>query len=131
LTQGLDLGVGWYPPTNRTRNRFSESLMASNRHVIQASHIFSSFRISRAARSRSATSRRLAIASAVTRPCLWAFWLPFGASVDGPPCIRHRPFFIAGDWHGFPLRVEEHPGGRVYRAGSRYGNHKLHSPLIE
>jgi len=21
---------------------------------------------------------------------------------DGPPCIRHRPFAIAGDWHGVP-----------------------------
>src|SRR5262249_13832929 len=39
------------------------------------------------------------------RPCFKAFWLPFGAPGDGPPCIRQRPFFIAGDWHGLPRRV--------------------------
>ena len=22
-----------------------------------------------------------------------------------PPCIRHRPLVIAGDWHGVPVRV--------------------------
>jgi hypothetical protein len=51
---------------------------------------------SRAARSRPATSRRRAIASALNRPCFQAFRLPFGAPRDGPPCIRHRPFGIAG-----------------------------------
>jgi hypothetical protein len=39
------------------------------------------------------------------RPCLKAFRLPFGAPGGGPPCVRHLPFSIAGDWHGFPLRV--------------------------
>ena len=34
-----------------------------------------------------------------------AFLLPFGAPGDAPPCIRQRPFAIAGDWHGVPLRV--------------------------
>jgi hypothetical protein len=34
-----------------------------------------------------------------------AFQLPFGAPGEGPPCIRHLPFAIAGGWHGFPLRV--------------------------
>jgi hypothetical protein len=34
-----------------------------------------------------------------------AFLLPFGAPGDGPPCIRQRPFFIAGDWHGLSRRV--------------------------
>ena len=24
---------------------------------------------------------------------------------DGPPCIRHLPFAVAGDWHRLPLRV--------------------------
>jgi hypothetical protein len=24
---------------------------------------------------------------------------------DGPPCIRHMPFAVAGDWHRLPLRV--------------------------
>ena len=52
-----------------------------------------------------AISRRRAIASTVYRPCLSAFRLPFGAPGDGPPCIRQRPFFIAGDWHGVPRRV--------------------------
>ena len=28
-----------------------------------------------------------------------------GAPVDFPPCILHRLFLIAGDWHGFSLRV--------------------------
>jgi hypothetical protein len=31
--------------------------------------------------------------------------IPFGAPDDGPLCIRHLPFAIPGDWHGFPLRV--------------------------
>ncbi len=38
-------------------------------------------------------------------PCFKAFWLPFGAPGDDPPCIRQRPLAIAGDRHGFPLRV--------------------------
>ena len=28
--------------------------------------------------------------------------LPFGAPGDVPPCIRQRPFGIAGDWHSVP-----------------------------
>jgi hypothetical protein len=47
----------------------------------------------------------MVIASAVYRPCFKAFLFPFGAPGDGPPCIRQRPFFIAGDWQGFPLLV--------------------------
>jgi len=31
--------------------------------------------------------------------------IAFGAPGEGPPCIRHLPFAIAGDWHGLPLRV--------------------------
>src|SRR5256885_16760113 len=46
-----------------------------------------------------------AIAAAVKRPVFRAFRLFLGAPGDGPPCIRHLPFAIAGDWHGFPLRV--------------------------
>jgi hypothetical protein len=38
-------------------------------------------------------------------PCLKAFLLAFGAPGDRPPCIRQRPFGIAGDWHGLPLLV--------------------------
>jgi hypothetical protein len=34
-----------------------------------------------------------------------AFPFPLGGPVDVPPCIRQRPFFIAGDWHGAPRRV--------------------------
>jgi hypothetical protein len=51
------------------------------------------------ARTNAETERRRAIASAVYRPCLRAFLFPFGAPGDIPPCIRHRPFGIAGDWH--------------------------------
>jgi hypothetical protein len=36
-----------------------------------------------------------------------AFRLPFGAPDAGPPCIRHLPFAIAGDWRGFLLRVRD------------------------
>ena len=49
--------------------------------------------------------RRSAIASTVYHPCFRAFLFPFGAPGDGPPCIRQRPFGIAGDWQGLPLRV--------------------------
>jgi hypothetical protein len=36
---------------------------------------------------------------------LSAFLFPFGAPGDGPPCIRQRPFGIAGDRHGLPFLV--------------------------
>jgi hypothetical protein len=35
---------------------------------------------------------------------LQTFLLPFGAPVDRPPCIRHRPFGIAACWHGCAMR---------------------------
>ena len=55
---------------------------------------------------RSATSsRRSAIELAVQRPCLRAVVLPIGAPGDVPPCIRQRPFSIAGDRHDVPFRV--------------------------
>src|SRR6476659_799243 len=50
-------------------------------------------------------NRRRARASAVYHPCFSAFLFPFGAPGEGPPCIRQRPFGIAGDWQGLPLRV--------------------------
>ena len=28
--------------------------------------------------------------------------IPLWCARRSPPCIRHRPFFIAGDWHGLP-----------------------------
>jgi hypothetical protein len=52
-----------------------------------------------------ASNRRIAIASAVYSPCFKAFLFPFGAPGDVPPCIRQRPFFIAGDRQDFPLLV--------------------------
>lgn len=60
-----------------------------------------------------ARSRRIAIASAVYRPCFKAFLFPFGAPGDGPPCIRQRPFFIAGDRQAFPLLVFAHSAGWI------------------
>src|ERR1051325_6924791 len=57
------------------------------------------------ARIRAVTSRRRESASAVYRPCLNAFPLPFGAPGDSPPCIRQRPFGIPGDRQGLPRRV--------------------------
>ena len=45
------------------------------------------------------------MASAEYRPCLYAFLFPVGAPGDVAPCIRQRPFGVAGDWHGIPLRV--------------------------
>src|SRR5208282_508636 len=45
------------------------------------------------------------IASAVNCPCFRAFRLPRGAPGDNPPCILQRPFGIAGDRQGLPLRV--------------------------
>jgi hypothetical protein len=43
--------------------------------------------------------------SMVTRPCLKELRLPFGAPGDRPPCIRQRPFGIAGDRHRLPFLV--------------------------
>ena len=52
------------------------------------------------------TSVRFAIASFVNAPCLYMpLRLPFGAPGDAPPCIRQRPFGIAGARHGAALRV--------------------------
>jgi hypothetical protein len=55
--------------------------------------------------SSHAIDLRRAIASAVKLPCFNAFLLPTGAPGDFPPCIRHRPFDIAGDWQADFLRV--------------------------
>jgi hypothetical protein len=49
------------------------------------------------ARARASAARLLANAP--------AFRLPFGAPGEGPPCIRQRPFGIAGDRHWLPRRV--------------------------
>jgi hypothetical protein len=74
-------------------------------------------------RRSDANSRPRAIASAVYRPCLNAFLLPFGAPGDFPPCIRQRPFGIAADRHWLPLRVRApHRGlrcmGNLFGIGS-------------
>jgi hypothetical protein len=53
-------------------------------------------------------------------PCFHAFWLPLGAPVAFPPCIRHLPFAIDPFRHGFPL----------LREGARRlvdGRHPLHA----
>jgi hypothetical protein len=85
-----------------------------SRHASIIHHIRSPvFERAFVARNSSRISCRLAIASAVYRPCLSACLLPFGAPGESPPCIRHRPFFIAGDWHGLPRRVRaRHRGAR-------------------
>jgi hypothetical protein len=70
-----------------------------------------------------AESRRLfEIASLENRPCLNAFWFPFGAPGEGPPCIRHLPFAIAGDWHGLPLRVRAPQRFPISQFGNEGGN---------
>src|SRR5690348_7429303 len=56
-------------------------------------------------RIRAEKCRRPSIALPVYRPCLRAFLLPVGAPGDPPPCIRQRPFRIAGDRHCWALRV--------------------------
>jgi len=35
---------------------------------------------------------------------------PFGAPSDAPPCVRQRPFGIAGDRHGLPRKALSRPG---------------------
>jgi len=44
---------------------------------------------------------------------LRAFRLPFGAPGEGPPCIPHLPFAIAGDWQDFPFLVHPAMPGRA------------------
>lgn len=47
-------------------------------------------------------------------PCFQAFWLPSGAPLPLPPCIRHRALpLIAGERHGWPERV------RAWQRGAR------------
>jgi hypothetical protein len=44
----------------------------------------------------------LAVPACFHMPFRW----PFGPPLPGaPPCIRHRPFGVAGDWQGVPRRV--------------------------
>lgn len=52
------------------------------------------------------TSARFARASFEKSPCLnMPLRSPFGAPGDAPPCMRQRPFGIAGARHGVALRV--------------------------
>ena len=57
--------------------------------------------------------------SALRPPCFQAFLFPFGGPGDLPPCNLHRPFGIAGDWHGFPDLLERarHRGARCMGKG--------------
>ena len=55
--------------------------------------------------NREPIARRRATESDDHRPSLSAFLLPLGAPGDLPPCMRHLPFGIAGDWHGLPFLV--------------------------
>jgi len=83
----------------------SKTLM--NFAPIHQAIVYSPYTLARAfmARIKPEISRRRAMASAVYRPCLSAFLFPFGAPGDIPPCIRHRPFGIAGARHDFRFRV--------------------------
>ena len=54
-------------------------------------------------RSTSLMARRNSKAAVERRPRLKVFRLPSGASAERPPCIRHRPFSIAGPQHGRPV----------------------------
>ena len=55
----------------------------------------------------------------VRPPCFQAFLFPCGGPGDLPPCSLHRPFGIAGDWHGFPDLLERarHRGARCMGKG--------------
>jgi hypothetical protein len=59
----------------------------------------------RAVRISSAIDLRKVMASTVWRLCFKAFLFPFGAPGEFPPCIRQRPFDMAGDWQRLPLLV--------------------------
>jgi hypothetical protein len=97
------------PPRTAVRlalaDRAEEWISSENEWITRFAQLASSVAPARErmARMSAATSRRPAIASALYRPCLKAFRLPFGAPVDRPPCIRHRPFGIAACWHGCPV----------------------------
>ena len=75
-------------------------------------------------RKSAARSRRSATAPALYRPCLRALALPIGAPGEAPPCIRQRPFAIAGDWHGVSARV------RAWQRGLRCMGNLLCMGLI-
>ena len=53
---------------------------------------------------------------AVLPPWVSALELPMGAPRALPPCIRHRPFRIAGARHGQPLRVRAPQRGAPFSA---------------
>ena len=67
--------------------------------------------VSRIWEIKAESMRRLAMAAAVYRPCFRAFRLPFGAPGLAPPCMRHLPFGMAGDWQDIPERVRAQQRG--------------------
>lgn len=60
-------------------------------------------------------NRRISIADRDQYPCFQALLLPFGAPGDFPPCRRHLPFGIAGDWQAMPERVRAKQRGAARR----------------
>jgi hypothetical protein len=86
-------------------------------------YFISTNRLASALSSR--TRLRICSISAVRRPCVvWAARIrarPSGVRgpVLSPPCRRQRRrFFIAGDWHGLPLRVRAPQRGQDCANGS-------------
>ena len=100
------LAASYSSPSRLKVLRHTKSSVAECPSVASSLRRYHDFPASaRISRTSAATSRRRAIASALYRPCFHARRLPFGTPGFCPPCIRQRPFGIAGDRHGLPLRV--------------------------
>jgi len=108
-----------------TRNRKDPMRRGRSGFVCQEISRLNRLKSLRISRKKVRNIRRCSRASAEYWPC---FQLasrhrssPSGVlgPVDAPPCIRHRPFGMAGLWHGIPFRVfaphlatlERSPGG--------------------
>ena len=70
-------------------------------------------------------TRSVEVEGAAKAPSLSAFWLPFGAPGDVPPCIRHLPFDKVTDAdpkaiqvlsQGILASLRNHDGSGVQRA---------------
>jgi len=62
-------------------------------------------------------------------PCFRPFLFPIGGPGDFPPCIRQRPFFIAGDWQALPLAFVRAPHLGLRCMGKQVKNEVSNEPL--
>jgi hypothetical protein len=98
--------------TYKTENGYSSTARESARprvptlrYTDRRHHVSRLDKSSRASFRSCLIRERSAFAPLLKCPCFQAFLFPLGAPVDLPPCIRQRPFRMAGDRQRPSLRV--------------------------